>query len=220
MDRDELRPVDSPSTLISLIERRPGSAPVSDLPGARRRGNGPGPPPPSRGALLRSAASALRAAELPEPDLPPDPRGLRRARGPRQLPLPGRPRAIEERPGGDRYLLPFSADISLSLKCLERTIRELTHEIELRVVDVSERGFGIIISAQNKRYFQEHDHFWLRAVDQRELRTPILGEVCYAAPKGQYLRRGDVLVGLSLTTPLQREVLEGLKKHCLLVLSA
>ncbi len=133
---------------------------------------------------------------------------------------PGCARVLDERPGGDRYLLPLSADVSLSLKRLERTLKEFTHEIELRVVDVSELGFGIIISAQNKRYFREQDHFWLRAVDHRELRTPILGKVCYVAPRGHCLRRGDVRVGLSLSSPLQKEVLENLKRRCLLVLAA
>ncbi len=133
---------------------------------------------------------------------------------------PGDARALDERPGGDRYLLPQSADVSLSLKRLERNLRELTHEIELRVVDVSECGFGIIISAQNKCYFRVQDHFWLRAVDHRELRAPILGKVCYVSQRGSSLRRGDVRVGLSLSSPLQKELLENLKRRCLLVLSA
>lgn len=129
-------------------------------------------------------------------------------------------RALEERKGGDRYVLPFNSDISLSVKRMERTMREMTYEMELRIIDVSEKGFGILISGHNREYFRKNDHFWLKAVDQKPLRTPILGSVCYVAPKGYYLRRGDVRVGLSLSIPLVKETFEYLKKKCLIVLSA
>lgn len=133
---------------------------------------------------------------------------------------PEEARALEERKGGDRYVLPFNAEISLSLKRIERTIREMTYEMELRIIDVSEKGFGILISSHNKDCLKMHDHFWLKSIDQRALRSPILGHVCYVAPKGYYLKRGDVRVGVSLNQPISFEILEGLKKKCLLVLSA
>lgn len=133
---------------------------------------------------------------------------------------PQEARALAERAGGDRYVLPFKADISLSLKRMERSIRELTYEMELRILDVSQRGFGILISSHNRDYFKINDHFWLKAVDQRPLRTPILGSVRYVAPKGYYLKRGDVRVGLCLSLPLSQETLDDLKRKSLLVLSA
>ena len=128
--------------------------------------------------------------------------------------------ALEERPGGDRYVLPFSSDISLSLKRIERTIREMTYEMELRIIDISLKGFGIMISGHNRDYFRKNDHFWLKAIDQKTLRTPILGSVCYVAPKGDYLKRGGVRVGLCLSIPLAKETFDYLKKKCLTVLSA
>jgi hypothetical protein len=133
---------------------------------------------------------------------------------------PGEARALEERKGGDRYVLPFNANLSLSLKRMERTIRETTYEMELRIMDVSERGFGILISSHNRDYLKKNDHFWLKAVDHKQLRTPILGSVCYVAPKGYYLKRGDVRVGLALSLPLSKETIDYLKKQCLMVLSA
>ncbi len=129
-------------------------------------------------------------------------------------------RALEERKGGDRYVLPFNSDISLSVKRMERTIREITYEMELRIIDVSEKGFGILITGHNRDYFKKNDHFWLKSVDHKVLRTPILGSVCYVAPKGYYLKRGDVRVGLALSIPLAKETFEYLKKQCLIVLSA
>lgn len=133
---------------------------------------------------------------------------------------PDEARALEERKGGDRFVLPFSADISLSLKRIERTVREITYEMELRIIDVSEKGFGILISGANRDYLKKNDHFWLKAVDHRPLRSPILGVVCYVAPKGYYLKRGDVRVGLSLSSSLSRETLDNLKKKSIIVLSA
>jgi hypothetical protein len=133
---------------------------------------------------------------------------------------PEQARALEVRPGGDRYVLPFSSDISLSLKRIEKTMKEMTYELELRIIDVSTKGFGILISSHNREYFQRCDRFWLKSIDHETLRVPILGTVCYVAPKGYYLKRGDVRVGLSLSIPLEREKLDYLKRKSVLVLSA
>ncbi len=133
---------------------------------------------------------------------------------------PNDARALEERKGGDRYVLPFHSEMSLSLKRIERSMREMTYEMQLRIIDVSERGFGILISSANREYLRKNDHFWLKTIDQKNLRTPILGKVCYVAPKGYYLKRGDVRVGLSLSLPLAQDIFENLKKKCCIVLSA
>lgn len=133
---------------------------------------------------------------------------------------PEEAKAMAERKGGDRFVLPFQSETSLSLKRIERTMREMTYEIELRIVDVSEKGFGILISAHNREFLKQNDHFWLKSVDHNALRSPILGSVCYVRPKGYYLKRGDVRVGLSLAMPLNQETFEALKRKSLLVLSA
>lgn len=133
---------------------------------------------------------------------------------------PKEARALEERKGGDRYVLPFHSEMSLSLKRMERSTREMTYEMQLRIIDVSEKGFGILISSANREYLKKNDHFWLKTIDQKNLRTPILGKVCYVAPKGYYLKRGDVRVGLSLSLPLAQDIFDNLKKKCVLVLSA
>lgn len=132
---------------------------------------------------------------------------------------PSEARALEERKG-ERYVLPFASDISLSLKRIERSIRESTYEMELRIIDVSEKGFGILISGFNRDYLKKNDHFWLKSVDQRPLRHQILGTVTYVAPKGYYLKRGDVRVGLSLNMALSQDTFEFLKRKCHLILSA
>lgn len=128
--------------------------------------------------------------------------------------------AMEERKGGDRYVLPVNSGISLSLKRIEKTMRDMTFELELRIIDVSEKGFGILISGQNSDFLKQNDHFWLKSIDHSSLRSPILGSVSYVRPKGYYLRKGDVRVGLSLANPISRETLETLKKKSFIVLSA
>ena len=133
---------------------------------------------------------------------------------------PDEAKAMAERPGGDRYVLPFQSETSLSLKRIERTMKEMTYEMELRIVDVSEKGFGILISAHNRECLRQNDHFWLKSIDHSALRSPILGSVCYVRPKGYYLKRGDVRVGLSLAMPLSQETFESLKKKSLIILSS
>lgn len=132
---------------------------------------------------------------------------------------PHEARALEER-HGDRYVLPFESEISLSVKRVEKTVREMTYDMELRIIDVGAKGFGILISGYNRDYFKKNDHFWLKAIDHNPLSSHILGCVCYVAPKGYYLNKGDVRVGLRLQMPLPQEVFEYLRRKCIVVLSA
>lgn len=129
-------------------------------------------------------------------------------------------RALDKRLGGDRYVLPFHADLSLSLKRTERIPTEITHELECRISDVSKKGFGILISGYNRFQFGQHDYFWLRAVDQRALKTPILGSVCYVSSTGHGLKHTSVRLGLSLSIPVEEDIFENLKKKSTLILSA
>ncbi|MBA2405669.1 MAG: hypothetical protein H0V66_12910 [Bdellovibrionales bacterium] len=120
----------------------------------------------------------------------------------------------------ERFVLPFELDISLSLKRFARTIKEQTPELEVRIIDVSESGIGILISGPNKEFLKPYDHFWIKAIDHKMLNRDIFGTVLYVAPKGYYLRRQDVRVGLSLNTPLSWDTFSSLKKKCRIILSA
>ncbi len=133
---------------------------------------------------------------------------------------PEEARALEERQGGDRYVLPFGADISLSLKRIERSFKDLSFEMELRIIDVSARGFGIMISAQNKDCLKKNDHFWINSIDHTALPNPIFGTVCYTDSRGYYTKRGDVRVGVKLSRPLAADVLGFLKKRSKIILTA
>lgn len=132
---------------------------------------------------------------------------------------PKEARALEPRKG-ERYVLPFNSDMSLSLKRAERNIKGTTLDIEVRIIDVSEKGFGILISGANKDFLKRNDHFWIKAIDNKPLMDHMYGTVTYVAPKGYFLKRGDVRVGLSLRENISRDVLDYLKGKCNVVLGA
>jgi hypothetical protein len=128
--------------------------------------------------------------------------------------------ALEERKGGDRYVLPHKEDISLSLKRLKRSLKDLPHELEVRIIDVSERGFGILISGQNKDYLKKNDHFWISSIDHTPLHDPLFGTVCYVVSKGVRSQRCDVRLGVALSRSLAPEMMAYLIRRSCLVLNS
>ena len=125
---------------------------------------------------------------------------------------------LMERHDGDRYLIPNHSDISLSLKRVEKSLRETTYPMELRILDVSQKGFGIYISSKNSDYLKQNDVFWLTSVDQTLLRRPIYGHVSYVTQCGR--TKGNVRVGLCLSSPLWIETFDYLKRRSQMILCA
>lgn len=133
---------------------------------------------------------------------------------------PDEARALEPRKS-TRYVLPFEQDVSLSLKRAGRTVKDSAAlEIEVRIIDVSESGFGILISGANRDFLRPYDHFWIKAIDNRTLNYDIFGTVLYVAPKGYYLKKHDVRVGLRLTSCLSWDTFDYLKRKCKIILGA
>lgn len=120
----------------------------------------------------------------------------------------------------ERYVLPFNSDISLSIKRKIRNLRETVFELEVRIMDVSEFGFGLMISGVNRDLINEMDSCWIRAIDHKCLTYPISGKITYVAPKGYYLKKGEVRIGMALQTALNKEMFEYLKRNSRLVLTA
>ena len=133
--------------------------------------------------------------------------------------MPREARALAQRTT-ERYVLPFELDVSLSIKRFGRTAKDFSPELEVRIIDVSESGLGIMISGANRDYLRPYDHFWIKAIDQRPLYREIFETALYVSPKGYYLKRQDVRVGLSLSSPLYWETFEGLKKKAKVILTA
>lgn len=127
-------------------------------------------------------------------------------------------RAIEARKT-PRYVLSNQAGISITLRRGERSVKEIVHDLEVRVLDASENGFAIMVSGANKKQLNKYDYFWLKAIDQRPLTNHIFGTVSYINDKGAGLKRGDVRIGLSLQTSLRTDILESLRRKSYLTLS-
>lgn len=119
---------------------------------------------------------------------------------------------LEKRPGGDRILMQRQLDVSVSIKRMEQYFGELTFELELRVIDISEQGVGVIVSKLNKHILKLKDRFLISSIDNRPLKRPISGIICYMNSRGQGLKRGDVRLGLKLNSPLDPETFAILKK--------
>ena len=120
----------------------------------------------------------------------------------------------------DRYVLPMETPISLSIKRLSRSDTDLVTPLEVRIVDVSVGGFGIQISSANAEYFRALDHFWITAIDQKNLPREIFGIVLYVRPCAGKKTRKDVRIGLKLTQPLDWIILERLRAMSLKTLTA
>lgn len=120
----------------------------------------------------------------------------------------------------ERYVLPFNLDVSLSIHRFARSIKEVTPGLEVRIIDVSEFGIGILISGANKDFLRPYDHFCIKAIEQKSLYRDIFGTVLYVAPKSYFPKRQDVRVGLSLSTPLNWNTYCNLKRKCRIILSA
>lgn len=127
-------------------------------------------------------------------------------------------RALDER-HNDRYALPFDSYTSLSLRRAVRTLRDLGKDLEVRILDVSEKGFGLMISGMNRDFLHKHDQIWIKSVDQQPLDSHILAQVTYVAPKGENLKRGDVRVGIHLEKPLVYDIFEQLKRKSHIILT-
>jgi hypothetical protein len=115
----------------------------------------------------------------------------------------------------DRYVFPFDLDMSISIQRFARSIKEMTPGLEVRLIDVSESGIGIMISGSNKDFLRPCDHFWIKEIGHKTLDRDIFGTVLYVTPKKQ-----DERVGLSLSVPLNWNVFSRLKNKCRIILSA
>ena len=120
----------------------------------------------------------------------------------------------------ERYVMPFELDVSVSIKKFTRTLKDISPEIEVRMVDVSESGIGILMSGVNRDFLKPCDHFWIKAIDHEKLTRDIFGTVLYVVPKGSGLKKQDVRIGLSLSTALNWNTFCSLKKKCRIILSA
>lgn len=88
--------------------------------------------------------------------------------------------------------------------------RESSHELKVRVMDVSETGMGLIVSEHNRSFLKNNRILWLTQLNGKILEYPILVEVVYinseVDPKFVTRKQKDLKVGVKLSETLTPEL--------------
>lgn len=81
--------------------------------------------------------------------------------------------------------------------------RDAGNELQVRAVDISQYGLGLLVSEQNRSFLKNNRILWLTKLGDETLDYPILAEVVYMnneiEPKFQMKRQKDLKVGLKLS---------------------
>lgn len=131
-----------------------------------------------------------------------------------QLPREAKAIAIRDT---ERYVFPLDAKIAAHLHRVEKRGDQLSKSI--RLVDVSSRGLGIIISDAEANSLIANDHIWLHSLNDLKLPQAIFGRVIYSFER-KFKDTTEVKCGISLENPLPDDVFAELQQLCRLVLKA
>lgn len=92
--------------------------------------------------------------------------------------------------------------------------KEHTHEIQVKVVDISEAGMGILISDHNRIFLKNNRILWVGRVGNAILPHPLLAEVVYinqdVEAKYQSKKGKNFKVGLKLSSQFPSEIYNSL----------
>jgi hypothetical protein len=87
---------------------------------------------------------------------------------------------------------------------------ELGSELKVRVMDVSEKGLGLIVSEQNRNFIKHNRVLWISDLHENVLEEPIVAEVAYmnaeVDSKFQVKKQRSLKVGLSLSVSFPEHV--------------
>lgn len=99
---------------------------------------------------------------------------------------------------------------TVSLKPTLTGLRDTGHELQVRVIDISQNGLGLLISEQNRAFLKNNRILWVTQMGEEKLRSPVLGEVVYMNsdfdPKYQTKRQKELKVGLKLSGILPQDI--------------
>lgn len=115
--------------------------------------------------------------------------------------LPTEIKALELR-SAPRHKFNDTQDKYVSLKpSLNSAGMELGNEIQVRVVDISTYGIGLLISEQNRSFMKNNRILWVTKLQDADLQYPILAEVVYISTEfdPKHSRRKELKVGLKLS---------------------
>ncbi len=94
-------------------------------------------------------------------------------------------------------------DKHISLKpSLNNLHREMGSELQVRVIDISEYGIGLLVSEQNRKFFKNNPVLWITKLQNMELQFPIMAEVAYISLDAEYQpnrKTKEIRVGLKLS---------------------
>lgn len=131
--------------------------------------------------------------------------------------LPTEAKAIALRPD-ERYVLPLHAKSLVSMKRIEK--RGTQVEMDSTIVDVSRKGFGLLVNQTEEDLILKHDHIWVKSINNIPLPKPIFGRVVYVLERKYKDNVVDLKIGVSLESEIPEEIFEELKRMCQLVLTA
>jgi hypothetical protein len=106
----------------------------------------------------------------------------------------------------------FSADreYTVALKPSLTGNRDAGNELEVRALDVSRYGLGLLVSEHNRSFLKNNRILWLTKLGPHRLQYPILGEVVYINSdvdhRHQTRRPKELKVGLKLSGVLPPDV--------------
>lgn len=118
----------------------------------------------------------------------------------------------------ERYIMPLNQKITSSIYRVER--RGSHCNLEGQIVDISLKGFGILISKAEDDSLLQHDHVWIKEINGHKLPQAIFGKVVYVSSRKFKDGIKDLKVGISLETKLSDALFEELKSLSSLVLKA
>ncbi|WPU63846.1 hypothetical protein [Peredibacter starrii] len=113
--------------------------------------------------------------------------------------------------GTPRHSFQPNQDRAVSLKpTLTGMNRESSHELQVRVMDVSEAGLGLIVSEHNRSFLKNNRILWVTRLQDIQLQHPILAEVVYinneVDAKFQIRKQKEMKVGIKLSGSIPPEI--------------
>lgn len=118
----------------------------------------------------------------------------------------------------ERYVLPLDSDVTSHVQRIEKRLEPCP--LDIRLVDVSHKGLGLIISNSEERALLPNDHVWIKSIDNIPLKKPLFGRVVYTMIKKYKDHTMDLRAGVSLEEAIPEDVLTEVQKKCRLVLTA
>lgn len=116
--------------------------------------------------------------------------------------FPKEVKTLELRSHPRHQFLP-NQDKTIGLKAATARGRDAANELQVRVVDVSQHGLGLVVSEFNRAYLKNNRILWVTRVDEYKLDQPISAEVAYinAEVNSRFVTRKqkELKVGLKLS---------------------